>query len=228
MSNILIVAAHPDDEVLGCGGTILKKISEGYKVNVIFISCGVRGRFKKEFDQKIIKKEIIKRQKMAIKASKIAKFKIVDFFDLENLELHQYKHNFITDKISKVLKIIKPEIVFTHHAGDNNIDHKTTFESTFIASRPNKFYKVKEFLTFEIPSSTDWSNPNNSTFVPRKYVDISKFSIQKVKLLNCYKQELGQYPYPRSLKNIEALEIYRGGICGAKKAEAFDVIRLVD
>ena len=227
MKNILIIAAHPDDEILGCGGTILKNISLKNKVNVLYISDGVGGRYENKFDKKK-NYEINERKNMAIKASKYAKFKIVDFLGLENLELNKYKHNFITDKIFKVLKQIKPDAIFTNHPGDNNIDHRITFESTFTACRPNNYFKIKELYTYEIPSSTDWASPSSQQFIPKKFVDITKFYKKKRKLLNFYKKELRKYPHPRSIQNIDALEIYRGGICGVEKAEAFDVIRIIE
>ena len=226
MKKILIIAAHPDDEILGCGGTILKNIKLKNKVHVLYISDGVGGRFNKKFDQKKYN-EIIKRKNMAIKASKSAKFKIVDFLGLENLELNKYKHNFINNKIFEILKKIKPDVVFTNHPGDNNIDHQITFESTYTACRPNNYFNIKELYTYEIPSSTDWASPTSKQFSPKKFVDITKFYKQKRGLLNYYKKELRKYPHPRSLKNIDALETYRGGICGVEKAEAFDVIRII-
>ncbi len=226
MKKILIIAAHPDDEILGCGGTILKNIKLGNKVNVLYISDGVGGRY----DDKSIKKiqDINERKKMAINASKIAKFKIIDFLGLENLELNKYKHNFINNKIFNVLKLVRPDVIYTNHPGDNNIDHRITFESTYTACRPNNHFKIKEFLTYEVPSSTDWASPSSTPFLPKKFIDITKFSRMKKKLLNCYKKELRTYPHPRSLKNIDALEIYRGGICGSQKAEAFDIIKIID
>lgn len=227
MKKIAIVAAHPDDEILGCGGTILKNIKLGNKVFVLYVSDGVGGRFENKNDKNRAA-EIIKRKKMAIKAANFAKFEIIDFLGLENLELNKYKHNYINNKIYKIFSKIKPDTVYTHHPGDNNIDHKVTFESTYTACRPCKNYIIKEINTFEVPSSTDWANPNNKSFIPRKFIDISEFSKKKTKLLNFYQKELRDEPHPRSLKNINALETYRGGMCGLKKAEAFDIIRLID
>ncbi|MBD1162848.1 PIG-L family deacetylase [Pelagibacterales bacterium SAG-MED12] len=226
MKNILIIAAHPDDEILGCGGTILKNVKLRNRVNVLYISDGVGGRYENKSNKK--KSDIIDRKNMAIKASKLAKFKIVDFLGLENLELNKYKHNYINNKIFDVLKNIKPDTIYTNHPGDNNIDHRITFESTFTACRPNNYFKIKEFYTFEIPSSTDWASPSNIQFLPKKFVDITNFYKKKRTLLNFYKKELREHPHPRSIKNIDALETYRGGICGVKKAEAFDIIKIIE
>ncbi len=227
MKNILIIAAHPDDEILGCGGTILKNVKLRNRVNVLYISDGVGGRYENKSNKKRIS-DIINRKNMAIKASKLAKFKIVDFLGLENLELNKYKHNYINNKIFDVLKSIKPDTIYTNHPGDNNIDHRITFESTFTACRPNNYFKIKEFYTFEILSSTDWASPSNIQFLPKKFVDITSFYKKKRTLLNFYKKELREHPHPRSIKNIDALETYRGGICGVKKAEAFDIIKIIE
>lgn len=227
MKNILIIAAHPDDEILGCGGTILKNIKYGNKVNILYISDGVGGRYADKSNKKIYK-DINDRKNMAINASKFAKFKIVDFLGLENLELNKYRHNYVNNKIFDILKKIKPNVIYTNHPGDNNIDHRITFESTYTACRPNEYFKVKEFYTYEVPSSTDWASPSNQFFIPKKFVDIGDFYKKKRKLLSFYNKELRKHPHPRSLKNIDALETYRGGMCGAKKAEAFDVIRILD
>ena len=128
MKNILNIAAHPDDEILGCGGTILKNIKYGNKVNILYISDGVGGRYGDKSNKKIYK-DISDRKNMAISASKFAKFKIVDFLGLENLELNKYKHNYINNKIFDILKKIKPNVIYTNHPGDNNIDHRITFEA---------------------------------------------------------------------------------------------------
>ena len=173
MKNIFVVAAHPDDEILGCGGTLLKHIANGDKVYILFVSEGVTGRYKKNEKRKYLK-EISKRNKMAEKVAKLGKFEIVDFLGLKNLELGSYPHNYITNLIIKYFKKYKPDVVYTHFEHDLNIDHYHTFFSTFIACRPNKDFKIKKFLSFEIPSSTDWGiNNNGRLFNPNYFVDIT-------------------------------------------------------
>ncbi len=226
MKKIFVVAAHPDDEVLGCGGTLLKHINEGDKVYVLFVSDGVSGRFNNNQDLKC-KKEIIKRKQMAIKVAKLGKFKIVDFLDLKNLELNSYPHNYLTNIIIKYFKKYKPDIVYTHYEHDLNIDHYYTFFSTFVASRPSKDFKIKKLLSFEIPSSTDWAI-NKKIFTPNYFVDIEKFKKRKEKLLKFYKYELRKSPHPRSVKNINALSNYRGGVVGLNNAEAFLIHKILD
>ena len=228
MNKVFVVAAHPDDEILGCGGTLLKHVSQGDKVYVLFVTEGVSGRYKP--NEKIeYSKEILKRKKMAIKAAKIGKFKIVDFLNLKNLELHTYRHNFLTNIIVKYFKKYKPDIVYTHYEHDLNIDHYYTFFSTFVASRPNSEFKIKKLLSFEIPSSTDWGiNSRGRIFNPNYFVDISRYSKKKERLLNQYKFEMRKPPHSRSIKNINALSIFRGGMAGLHKAEAFFINKIID
>lgn len=228
MKNIFVVAAHPDDEILGCGGTILKHIANGDKVYILFVAEGVTGRYRKNEKVKYLK-EISKRNKMAEKVAKLGKFKIVDFLGLKNLELGSYPHNYITNLIIKYFKKYKPDIVYTHFEHDLNIDHYHTFFSTFIACRPSKDFKIKKFLSFEIPSSTDWGiNNNGRLFNPNYFVDIKKFLSTKEKLLNEYKFEMRETPHSRSIKNINSISIVRGGVVGLHHAEAFYVNKIID
>ena len=231
MSRVFVVAAHPDDEVLGCGGTLLRHVSNGDKVYVLFVSDGVSGRYRADSkDRKAkISREVFKRENMAKKVAKIGKFTIVDFLNLKNLELHTYPHNFLTNIIFNYFKRYKPDIVYTHYEHDLNVDHYHTFFSTFVASRPNSEFKIKKFLSFEIPSSTDWGiNSNNRSFDPNYFVDILKDSKKKELLLNQYKFEMRKPPHSRSIKNINALSIVRGGVVGIHKAEAFFINRIID
>ena len=227
MSNVFVIAAHPDDEVLGCGGTLLKHVDKGDKVYILFVSEGVSGRFNKNQKAECLK-EISKREEMAIKAAKLGKFEIVDFLNLKNLELDSYPHNYLTNIIFKYFKKYKPDIVYTHYEHDLNIDHYYTFFSTYVASRPNLNFNIKKLLSFEVPSSTDWGiNTNGRLFNPNYFVDISKYSKKKEKLLNEYKFEMRKTPHSRSIKNIHALSTFRGGIVGLHYAEAFFVNKII-
>lgn len=228
MKKVFVVAAHPDDEVLGCGGTLLKHIYNGDKVYILFVSEGVTGRYKISEISKS-KKEILKRENMARNAAKIGKFKIVDFLNLKNLNLNDYPHNYLTNIIFKYFKKYKPDVVYTHYEHDLNIDHYHTFFSTFVASRPNNDFQIKKLLSFEIPSSTDWGIKNNGRlFNPNYFVDISKFVKKKENLLNQYKFELRKAPHSRSNKNINSLSIVRGGVVGVNYAEAFYVNKIIE
>ena len=228
MNNVFVVAAHPDDEILGCGGTLLKHIDNGDKVYILFVSEGVTGRYKKNEREKFLK-EISKREKMAKKAARLGGFEIVEFLNLKNLQLNSYPHNYLTNIIVKYFIKYKPDIVYTHYEHDLNIDHNNTFFSTFVASRPNKSFLIKKLLSFEIPSSTDWGiNNNGRLFCPNYFVDISKFLKKKEKLINEYKFELREAPHSRSIKNINALSIVRGGTVGLNYAESFYINKIIN
>ena len=225
MKKVFVVAAHPDDEVLGCGGTLLKHIDNGDKVYILFISEGVSGRYTNKNSKKC-KNEISERKKMAKESCKFGNFEIVDFLDLKNLDLTSYPHNYITNIIYKYFKKYKPDIVYTHYENDLNLDHKLTFISTFIASRPNGDFSIKKLLSFEIPSSTDWGISMKS-FTPNYFVDVQKYKKSKEKLLKFYEFELRKPPHPRSIENINALSNYRGGVVGLNDAEAFVVHKII-
>ena len=172
--------------------------------------------------------EIAKREEMAKKAAKIGKYKIIDFLRLKNLELGTYSHNYLTNIIIKYFSQYKPDIVYTHFENDLNIDHYHTFFSTFVASRPNKNFKIQRLLSFEIPSSTDWlfiikfSSPNYSLI----HTNIKK---KKIKLLNQYKYEMRNPPHPRSPQKILTLYLFiGGGVVGLKHAEAFLIHKILD
>ena len=227
MSNVFVIAAHPDDEVLGCGGTLLKHVDKGDKVYILFVSEGVSGRFNKNQKAECLK-EISKREEMAIKAAKLGKFEIVDFLNLKNLELNSYPHNYLTNIIFKYFKKYKPEIVYTHYEHDLNIDHYHTFFSTYVASRPNNDFKINKLLSFEIPSSTDWGiKSNGRQFCPNYFVDIKKYIKKKEILLNQYKFEMRKTPHSRSIKNIISLSVFRGGVVGLHNAEAFYINKII-
>jgi len=166
---------------------------------------------------------------MAKKVAKLGKFTILDFLGLKNLELNSYPHNYLTNIIVEKFKKIKPDIVYTHYEHDLNVDHYHTFFSTFVACRPNKDFHVKKLLSFETPTSTNWGiATNNKFFSPNYFVDVHQYLKKKEKLLNQYKFEMRNPPHSRSIKNINSLAIYRGGVVGLNSAEAFLVNRIID
>ena len=226
--NILFVVAHPDDEILAVSGTIARLIKEKSNVYVLYLFEGSSARFDNIDKEKFkIKALIYKRKKMAIKASKFLKFIIIDFLDYPNLRFKNSRHAIIdiTKKIEVILNKLNITEVFTHHPNDMNCDHEVTYEATVNACRPKKNIANKIFL-FEVPSSTDWSYDTSvKIFYPNTFVNVEKFINTKLKCLEFYKSELRALGHPRSILNIKALSIYRGGQSGFKYAEAFQMIR---
>ena len=221
---ILIIVSHPDDEILGCGGTIAKFINEGHNVKVYFTHEGSSARYK-NFNDSGIEKQILSRQKMALKASKYLKYKVIEFGKNTNLDNRNYNFLLNVKKIIKIMSDYKPDLVYTHHPDDLNEDHRYTSKTVTNACRPNPILITCDIYFIEIPSSTEWSLKNS--FKPNVFVSIDKFYQKKIKALNCYKDEMRKAPHPRSQKNIEALSIYRGSQVGVDKAEAFELCRII-
>ncbi len=215
--SVLIVVAHADDEVLGCGGTIARYVSEGKKCNILVISDGEGARGTKNLKKKIKLREIA-----AKKASKILGVNKIRFLNLPDNQLDNIKILLIIKKIEKVIKELQPKELFTHFDGDLNIDHRIVSEACLVAGRPYPGQSIKSIYQFETPSSTDWGN---SFFSPNVFIDVSKFVETKIKALEVYNKEIRKFPHSRSFKSIESLLTYRGTSVGVKAAEAFQLVR---
>lgn len=221
MQNVLVVAAHPDDEILGCGGTIAKHVKNGDIVNVVILVEGVTSRDKN--------RDISNRNEELSRLGDIAK-KANGFLGVDSLNLHDFPDNRLDsldrlDLIKKVEEFIKkfnPQIVYTHHCGDVNIDHRRIHEAVVTACRPIPNHCVKRLLFFEVASSTEWQTSYFvSSFVPNYFVDISNFLDLKLKALEIYKCEMRDYPHARSIEALKYLAKWRGVSVGVKAAEAF-------
>tara|TARA_A100001011_G_scaffold363000_1_gene412552 strand:+ start:131 stop:802 length:672 start_codon:yes stop_codon:yes gene_type:complete len=223
MKKILVVVAHPDDEVLGCGGTIAKFIKKKCEVKVLFLSDGESSRLKK-----VNKKKNLYRRACAIKAMRILGVKNFSFNNFSDNEFDKVGLLKITKKIESEIKKYNPDTILTHHNGDLNIDHQITSRAVLTACRPKIKNKVKLILFFEILSSTEWNVTSKKFyFNPNWYEDITKFMNTKMRAIRCYKKELRKSPHSRSLETIKALSIFRGSSSGVKNAEAFQLGRKI-
>lgn len=218
---ILVVAAHPDDEVLGCGATIARHAKMGDEVNVVILAEGATSRDEKR-DRKHRSKELSELAQAADEAKKI--------LDASSLTLHDFPDNRM-DSVDRldVIKVVEgfiqqyqPEIVYTHHVGDVNIDHRIIHEAVVTACRPLHLQTVKTLMFFEVPSSTEWQPPASApAFNPNWYVDISDTLSIKIKALNAYNSEMRSWPHSRSCKAVEHLARWRGACVGVEASEAF-------
>ena len=215
---ILVIAAHPDDEILGCGGSLNKFSNNNCEIHVLFMTNGVSSR-----DIKNKKKLILLRRKAAIQCSKLIGTKENYFLDFPDNMLDSLPLLKIIKKIELHIKKIQPDYIFTHSEYDLNLDHRLTYQAVLTASRPD-IGKIISLISFEIPSSTEYSL--NSNFKPNLFIDISEFIINKIKCLNFYSKELRDFPHPRSIKNIVNLNNLRGSTVGIKSAEAFEIKKL--
>lgn len=224
IKNVLVVAAHPDDEVLGCGGTIAKLVRRGIKVQTLILGEGITSRFDKR--EKGLKSKELKKLKISIdKAGKVLGVKKTFRFEFPDNRFDTVPLLDIIKAIEKVKNKVKPDTVYTHHRGDLNIDHRITYNAVLTACRPIKGETVKKIYSFEIPSSTEW----NYTYIfsPNMFVDITKTFEVKIKTLKCYEDELKKFPHPRSEEAIKCIAKRWGSVAGLGCAEAFEVVRTI-
>ncbi|WP_151900709.1 PIG-L deacetylase family protein [Sulfurimonas hydrogeniphila] len=219
---ILIIAAHPDDEVLGCFGTVARLIKEGYEAYTLILGEGKTSRDKKrEIENKknelwVLNSEIKKAnsiigiKKVFVESFPDNRFDSVDLLDIVKV-------------VSKVKENIKPDIIFTHYENDLNIDHRITYQTVITATRPMEEESVKEIYSFEVLSSTEWNYP--LSFSPDTFYDISTTLSLKIEAMKAYDSELCKYPHPRSLEGIELNAKHRGMRIGKEYVEAFKCVR---
>lgn len=225
--NILVVAAHPDDEVLGCGATIAKHVLMGDEVHVVILAEGVTSRDQKRARKKR-KLELTNLAKHAKKAKDILGVKSLILYNFPDNQLDSITLLKITKVIEKHLVQIKPEIVYTHHSGDVNIDHRQVHDAVITACRPYPSQTVKTLLFFEVPSSTDWNTPSSRTpFSPDWFVDVTETLLTKTQALEAYRSEMRQWPHSRSYEAVEHLARLRGSSVGVEAAEAFVLGRTI-
>lgn len=217
---VLVIAPHPDDEVLGCGGTIKKYVKEGSEVYL----CIVTKAYVPDWTEIFIEN----RKKEVELASKALGIKKVIFLDLPTVKLDTLPSKKINDLIFKTIEEIRPEILFIPFYGDINKDHKLVSEAAMVASRPKPGSFLRKIFCYEVLSETEWAKPAQKiedVFIPNFYEDISEYFNDKLKAMECYKTELKEYPHPRSLEGIKVLAQKRGTECGINLAEAFMLIR---
>ena len=219
---ILVVAAHPDDEILGVGGTIIKHAQDGDMTHVLILGEGAMSRANAE------KKEIEILHKSAARAGEIIGFKNIFFAHFPDNSFDTVSLLKITKEVEKYVEEIKPDIIYTHHKYDLNVDHRLVFEAVLTACRPCNENCPSEIYTFETLSSTEWQSKDSKQFKPNFYVNIEGNVEQKIKALREYKTELRAYPHSRSEEGVKILAQYRGLEAGLKFAEAFCLIRRIE
>ena len=225
---MLFIAAHPDDELLGCAGTIANFAQEGHIVETLIVAEGSTSRVEKSKKQHLNLTKKLK--EVAVKAGRMLSVKKTSFLGLPDNCLDSLAQLTIIQKIENFIKKFKPDEVFTHFGGDLNIDHRIVFQSVITACRPLPESKIKKICVFETLSSTEWGFGNNgdhSNFNPNMFIDISKNLELKIKALKLYKMEMRKFPHPRSLEAVEYLAKLRGSQSGLEAAEAFKIIREV-
>jgi LmbE family N-acetylglucosaminyl deacetylase len=224
---ILIVVAHPDDELLGLGATMHKWIRENKIItNVLILGEGITSRSDTRDNEKW-KSELEIHRANIKNAQSVIGYQNVSFFDLPDNRFDTVALLDIIKIIEKEKEVFKPDVVFTHHGGDLNIDHQRTFEAVITACRPMSQETVKTIITFETPSGTEWrasTDPRN--FIPNMFVSVSKEDVEaKINGMECYEFEKRDYPHPRSPEAL-IIQAQRWGVTvGCEYAEAFCLVR---
>jgi LmbE family N-acetylglucosaminyl deacetylase len=224
--NILVIAAHPDDEVLGCGGTVARLAAEKHDVFIAILGEGITSRYANRLDADPEAVQVLRKRSQEVArmlgARDLAMFSLPD-------------NRFDTVPLLDVVKIIEdliarwaPQVVYTQHGGDLNVDHAVTFRATMTATRPMKGCSVRAVYAYEVASSTEWAFQQFSPpFRPNVFVDISTTLALKMKAMEAYESEVRAFPHPRSSAALQANAQKWGSVVGASAVEAFELIRSI-
>ena len=224
---ILVVVAHPDDELLGLGASINKLINDqNCTVRAVILGEGITSRSDERNSEQWVKELKIHRQNIE-HARNFIGYESVGIYDFPDNRFDSVALLDIIKVIEKEKSTFQPEIIFTHHGGDVNIDHQRTFEAVITATRPMEDEIVKTIITFETPSGTEWiASSDPRKFTPNLFIEVSEKNLEaKIKGMECYEFEKRKYPHPRSPEALKILAEYRGITSGLKFAEAFTIVR---
>ncbi|WP_288898045.1 PIG-L family deacetylase [uncultured Capnocytophaga sp.] len=222
MKKVIVISAHPDDEILGAGGTLLKHKKNGDKIYWLIVTNVLESYgFSKE--------RICSRQKEIEKISEALGVEKVFLLNYPTMSLSTSTLIEMVPKISKVFTEIEPEIVYCLNRSDAHSDHRITFDAVMACTKSFRYPFIKQVLMYECISETEFAPQlPEKVFIPNYFVDISSFLEEKLELMKIYESEVGEHPFPRSLRNIEALATYRGASVGVEYAEAFQLIKYID
>lgn len=214
-NKVLVVAVHPDDETLGCGGTLLKHKFQGDQINWLICT----GLNKNHTYYKTREKEINK-------VSNLYNFNSIHRLPFETTKLDQYNRNDIIEKISKIIKKIKPNIIYLPFAGDIHSDHKIIFETSYSCTKIFRYPFIKKIYMMETLSETEFSpSISNNVFIPNTFINITNFINKKIQIMKIYKSEFSIHPFPRSELSIRGLASLRGSTSGYNFAESFMLVK---
>ena len=223
---VLVVAAHPDDEVLGCGGTAARLTQEGHSVHIAILGEGLTSRRSQR--SKTDAKQLVRLHHQAHKAAAKMGAKGVVLFKLPDNRLDTVPLLEVVKLVERLIQELEPEVIYTHHPGDLNIDHGLVYRAVLTATRPMPGQCVREIYAFEVPSSTEWSfHRLGPIFRPSVFVDVSSTLEAKIAALACYYSETRKFPHPRSPKAVRAIAARWGTVAGCPAAEAFELVRSV-
>lgn len=224
--SLLVVAAHPDDELLGEGATIRRLVDEGAAAHAVILAEGITSRSDAREMADLAELDALKQDALA--ADQIIGYASTDFCGLPDNRMDQLDLLDIIKIISKFVELYNPDTIFTHHPGDLNIDHRLVCQAVLTACRPVNDNRVKRIYAFETPSSTEWNYIYEAPFCPNAYFDVTSTLETKIEAMSMYKSEGAAYPHPRSAVALRALAQYRGSNIGCEYAEAYSVLREIN
>ena len=223
--NVLVVAAHPDDEVLGCGGAIARHADEGDQVYVLIVSEGATSRLVRRDRIQASEHLSILAQAAQLSGSILGAVN-VELLDLPDNRLDSMDRLDLIKLVERCIDRHQPQVVYVHHAGDVNVDHRRLHEAVVTACRPTPGHTVRRLLSYEVASSSEWQPPGSApAFEPNWFIDISAQWQRKREALMTYASEMRPWPHARSLEALEHLARWRGAQVGVEAAEAFCLLR---
>ncbi|GAB2770394.1 PIG-L deacetylase family protein [Salinimicrobium soli] len=222
MKKVLVVSAHPDDEILGAGGTLFKHINQGDQVYWL-ITTNIAEK------QGFTKERVKSRQEEIQKIEKLVGISKTFFLNFPTMSLSSRDLVVMVPRISEIFFEIEPEVVYCMNRSDAHSDHRITFDAVLACTKSFRYPFIKQVLMYECISETEFAPAlPEKVFIPNYFVDISAYMEKKIEAMRIYESELGKHPFPRSERNIEALATYRGANIGAEYAEAFQLIKYID
>ena len=216
MSNkVLVVAVHPDDETLGCGGTLLKHKANGDEIH--WLICTTIDKNNSYY--KIRENEIEE-------VSKLYNFDSVHNLQLKTMQVDEYSISKLVNKISQIIKKIQPNIIYLPFKGDVHSDHRKIYEASYSCTKSFRYPCIKKIYMMETLSETEFApSTREDSFIPNVFVDVSEFFEKKIEIMKVFSTEMAEYPFPRSERNLRALATLRGATCGCGYAESFMLLK---
>lgn len=214
-NKILVVAVHPDDETLGCGGTLLKHKDNGDEIHWLICT---------KIDENNHYYTI--RENEIEQASRLYGFDGIYSLGLKTMRVDEYSMSELIGKISKIINEVRPNIIYLPFKGDVHSDHRKIFEASYSCTKSFRYPFIKKIYMMETLSETEFApSTKEDSFVPNSFVDISEYFEKKIEIMKIFKSEFAEHPFPRSEKNIRALAGFRGATCGCEYAESFMLLK---
>ena len=218
---VMVIAVHPDDETLGCGGTLLRHLAEGDEVYWLTITT-ISEQY--GFSEAVAEK----RKKELVEVAQAYNFTDSIHLEFATTRLDEYTKTELIGAISKTFKSVQPEVIYLQHGGDAHSDHGDVFDAVYSCTKSFRYPFLKEVYTMETISETEFAAPlMQNVFIPNYFVDISAYLERKIEIMELFESEIGEHPFPRSARNMRALATLRGAQAGTEYAEAFMCLKRI-